>query len=89
MGNFKGDAKPSFPSIFLKNNLFPLFTQEYVEFPCIMLDRNLLQAPLLIGCDVRNMSKDTKEILTNEEVIAVNQGKYNVRSLIRDLQCAR
>jgi alpha-galactosidase len=35
----------------------------------------LVQAPLLIGCDVRSMSPQTKEILSNREVIAVNQGK--------------
>jgi len=33
----------------------------------------LMKAPLLIGCDIRNMSKDTLNILTNSEVIAVNQ----------------
>lgn len=33
-----------------------------------------LQAPLLIGCDVRNMDTKTFEILSNREVIAVNQG---------------
>jgi hypothetical protein len=32
------------------------------------------QAPLLIGCDIRSMSKETKEILSNQNVIAVNQG---------------
>lgn len=32
------------------------------------------QAPLLIGCDVRNMTAETFKILSNEEVIAVNQG---------------
>lgn len=32
-----------------------------------------LQAPLLIGCDVVNMDNDTFRILTNEEIIAVNQ----------------
>jgi hypothetical protein len=35
----------------------------------------LVQAPLLVGCDVRSMSPQTKEILSNWEVIAVNQGK--------------
>lgn len=35
----------------------------------------LLQAPLLIGCDVRNMTAETFEILSNKEVIAVNQGE--------------
>ncbi|KAK4403448.1 Alpha-galactosidase 3 [Sesamum angolense] len=29
----------------------------------------LMKAPLLIGCDVRNMTKETLEILSNEEVI--------------------
>jgi len=33
----------------------------------------LLAAPLMAGNDVRSMSPDTKEILTNAEVIAVNQ----------------
>lgn len=31
------------------------------------------KAPLIIGCDVRNISKETIDILTNPEVIAVNQ----------------
>lgn len=31
------------------------------------------KAPLLIGCDITNMTNDTWDILTNEEVIAVNQ----------------
>ena len=34
----------------------------------------LLQAPLLLGCDVRNMTKETLKIVSNKEVIAVNQG---------------
>lgn len=34
----------------------------------------VLQAPLLLGCDVRNMTKETINIITNKEVIAVNQG---------------
>lgn len=33
----------------------------------------LLKAPLLIGCDITNMSDATKKILMNAEVIAVNQ----------------
>ncbi|KAM0854942.1 hypothetical protein ACQ4PT_050114 [Festuca glaucescens] len=35
----------------------------------------LAKAPLLIGCDVRSMSQATKDIISNSEVIAVNQGK--------------
>jgi hypothetical protein len=33
----------------------------------------LIKSPLLIGCDVTNMSNDTLQILTAREVIAVNQ----------------
>lgn len=33
----------------------------------------LLQAPLLIGCDVEKMSDDTLRILTNDEVISISQ----------------
>lgn len=35
----------------------------------------LVAAPLLIGCDIRKMSAVTKSILTNPEMIAVNQDK--------------
>eukprot|EP01027_Heterolobosea_sp_BB2_P009793 GEZU01014408.1.p1 GENE.GEZU01014408.1~~GEZU01014408.1.p1 ORF type:complete len:320 (-),score=103.28 GEZU01014408.1:108-1067(-) len=38
----------------------------------------LLKAPLLIGCDITNMSAATKEILMNSEVIAVNQDPLGV-----------
>lgn len=34
---------------------------------------SLLAAPLMIGCDIANMDAATREILTNEEVIALNQ----------------
>ena len=37
-----------------------------------------LQAPLLVGCDVRNISAEAFEILSNEEVIAVNQGENSL-----------
>jgi alpha-galactosidase len=33
----------------------------------------VLKSPLLIGCDITNMSEDTKKILFNTEIIAVNQ----------------
>jgi hypothetical protein len=42
-----------------------------VNFGCI-------QAPLLLGCDVRNMTKETMDIIANKEVIAVNQGNHIV-----------
>lgn len=43
---------------------------------------SILAAPLLAGNDLRNMSKETLEILTNREVLAVDQdslGKQGVR----------
>ena len=39
----------------------------------------LTKAPLLIGCDVRNISKDTLDLLTNPEVIAVNQDALGIQ----------
>ncbi|XP_044388359.1 alpha-galactosidase isoform X1 [Triticum aestivum] len=35
----------------------------------------LVKAPLIIGCDVSSMSPETKDILSNQNVIAVNQGR--------------
>ena len=32
----------------------------------------LLKSPLLIGCDITKMSEETKRILMNDEVIALN-----------------
>lgn len=34
-----------------------------------------LGSPLMIGCDIRNMSPAAMEILTNEEMIAINQDR--------------
>lgn len=39
----------------------------------------LIKAPLLVGCDVRNMSNETFRILTNSEVIAVNQDPLGIQ----------
>lgn len=39
----------------------------------------LTKAPLIIGCDVTNMTADTIAILTNPEVIAVNQDPLGVQ----------
>ncbi|WOL01881.1 alpha-galactosidase 3 [Canna indica] len=39
----------------------------------------LMKAPLLIGCDVRNMTAETLEILSNEEVIAINQDPLGIQ----------
>ncbi|KAL0420298.1 UNVERIFIED_CONTAM: Alpha-galactosidase 1, partial [Sesamum latifolium] len=38
------------------------------------------KAPLLIGCDVRNITKDIMEIIANKEVITVNQDKLGVQA---------
>ncbi|XP_059633282.1 alpha-galactosidase 1-like [Cornus florida] len=37
------------------------------------------KAPLLIGCDVRNATKETMQIISNSEVIAVNQDALGVQ----------
>ncbi len=39
----------------------------------------MLSAPLIAGNDVRNMSKTTREILTNKDVIAINQDALGVQ----------
>lgn len=42
----------------------------------------MMNAPLMIGCDVRNMSAAAKEILTNKEVIALNQDEEGRQAYI-------
>ena len=37
-----------------------------------------MKSPLILGNDLRNMSKDTFEILSNEEVIAINQDPLGI-----------
>ena len=39
----------------------------------------ITKAPLIIGCDVTNMSADTLAILTNPEVITVSQDSLGVQ----------
>ncbi|KAJ4844257.1 Alpha-galactosidase 2 [Turnera subulata] len=39
----------------------------------------LAKAPLLIGCDLRTMNNETYDILSNKEVIAVNQDKLGIQ----------
>ncbi|XVF01695.1 hypothetical protein REPUB_Repub04eG0110700 [Reevesia pubescens] len=39
----------------------------------------LAKAPLILGCDIRSMDNDTFELLSNKEVIAVNQDKLGVQ----------
>lgn len=38
----------------------------------------MLAAPLIAGNDLRNMDKQTLEVLTNKEVIAINQDKLGI-----------
>lgn len=33
----------------------------------------MMNSPLIIGCDIRDMSEETKEILMNPDIIAINQ----------------
>ena len=39
----------------------------------------LMKAPLLIGCDIRSISAETMNILTNHDAIAVNQDSLGVQ----------
>jgi alpha-galactosidase len=39
----------------------------------------MIAAPLIAGNDIRKMSKETQEVLTNKEVIAVNQDKLGIQ----------
>ena len=45
----------------------------------------LMKAPLLIGCDLRNIDNESLRILTNPEVIAVNQDKLGVQGTKRKI----
>ncbi|XP_022866978.1 alpha-galactosidase 3-like isoform X2 [Olea europaea var. sylvestris] len=51
----------------------------YLEYRAHFSIWALMKAPLLVGCDVRNMTAETFEILSNEEVIAVNQDRLGVQ----------
>lgn len=41
---------------------------------------SMMKAPLLIGCDIEAMSADTKRILMNKKVIAINQDALGVQA---------
>ncbi|KAA6326407.1 Alpha-galactosidase A, partial [termite gut metagenome] len=41
----------------------------------------LLAAPLILGNDIRSMTQETKDILTNKEVIDINQDRLGVQGL--------
>jgi alpha-galactosidase len=47
----------------------------------------MFSAPLMIGCDVRNMNEETKTILLNKDIIAIDQdtlGKQGFRVMSKD-----
>ena len=55
---------------------------------------SLFASPLMIGCDIRNMNKETLEILSNKELIKINQDadcrqvmKLNLLHLEANLKC--
>ena len=41
---------------------------------------SLMASPLMISCDVRNMNEATARILTNKDIIAVNQDRLGVQA---------
>ncbi len=41
----------------------------------------LAKAPLLVGCDVTSMTEETREIILNKEVIAVNQDNLGIQGV--------
>ncbi|KAI8008551.1 Alpha-galactosidase 3 [Camellia lanceoleosa] len=51
----------------------------YLEYRAHFSIWALMKAPLLIGCDVRNMTAETFKLLSNKEVIAVNQDPLGVQ----------
>ena len=58
--------------------LFYLFIYLFFKVLCFghfnVREHKYMQAPLLIGCDVKAMDNITHSLLSNMEVIAVNQG---------------
>lgn len=54
----------------------------YEEYKLHMSVWSILASPLMIGCDVRNMSKETVELFTNRGMLAINQDKRGCRPYI-------
>lgn len=44
----------------------------------------IMDSPLLVGCDMRNMSPSTIELLTNKELIALNQDPLHLQAYVGD-----
>jgi len=48
----------------------------------------LIKAPLLIGCDITNMTTEIREILLNKEVIAINQDPLGVQGRLLSISAS-
>ena len=46
----------------------------------------MLAAPLLLGCDLENLNKFTTDLMTNTEVLAVNQDELGMQAQCVDRQ---
>ena len=47
---------------------------------------SMLNSPLMIGCDIRNMDDAAKEILLNKDVIAINQDEKGAQPYIHGIE---
>lgn len=54
----------------------------YEEYKLHMSVWSILASPLMIGCDIRKLDKETKELLTNREMLAINQDVRGARAYI-------
>ncbi|KAL5763408.1 hypothetical protein ACOSP7_019672 [Xanthoceras sorbifolium] len=55
---------------------------KYTEYVVHFSIWAISKAPLLLGCDVRNITKETMQIISNQEVIAVNQGPLSGNRIV-------
>lgn len=69
-------------------NLHPTRLTPYEQYTHISL-WSLLNAPLLIGCDISKLDKFTLNLLTNDEVLAINQDALGrqAQQLIKNDSC--
>ncbi len=44
----------------------------------------IMSSPLLVGCDMRNMKPETVDLLTNKELIALNQDPLHLQAYVAD-----
>ncbi len=65
LGSETGEAQPQF-----KHKLGGCTDTEYKTHFSLWA---IMNSPLMIGCDIRNMSEAARNILTNKDVIAINQ----------------